>query len=948
MRRTQKPKVRSKRGPVRVPVPLAWRFVFAAVVVYGVLTGLHTGDSYGWTAFADIGEVLAAALATVACTVRAKGVRDRSAGAGKAGAGAQPANPSGCRAPRRIAWPLLAAGVGAWTLGQLSVCIYEVGFDVRVPEPSAADAGFLFGYLLVTGGLLAFVRTPAGFLSRLRGAVEALLIACGFLLCSWSLLIAPVLAGSGPLSFASLVNIAYPVLDAVALGAVFFVALRRRLDPPAGLAVLAVGIILWAVADSSWWYLIESQPTLPSVTPFETGWVAGFVLVAFAAWRSHRPRVWAEPPRDSRLVLALPALPGMGGVTIVLGEWLTKGHISSNDVVLAIMAVFVLLALILLVIVTYENHALTSDLERRVGERTAELHKTERYYRALVQHSSDLIMVLDADLRIRHVSDSSETVFGFEQERLVGRRLEVFGEEAERTLTVALEHLGGTPGRPAPVAWSLVDSSGRRRRAESMVTNLLADSDVAGFVLNTRDDTDRVALEEQLQEQAFHDPLTGLPNRALLGDRAAQAFTRAQRTAGAVAVMAVNLDAFKLINDSLGHAIGDQVLCQVAERLLVSVRPEDTVARLGGDEFVVLMDPAPDGEEVFAMAERLLEVLRTDLPVGEEVHRVTASIGIAIGALPHANFDQLLSDADVALYCVKRAGKDAAQLFEANMNVNARERFRLQTDLRKALDGDELRLYYQAECDVLTGRLDGFEALVRWEHPEHGMMAPDRFIPLAEETGLIVPLGRWVLREALAQAVRWAGEHPHGGDLTISVNVSAVQLRAPSIVGDVGQALRDSGIDPGRVVLEVTESSVIDSSQETIHTLTALKRLGVRLAIDDFGTGYTSIGNLQSLPFDILKVDKSFIDAINDGAHGGELLEAVLNIGRVLSLVTIAEGIEQAGQLETARRLGCDLAQGYLFSRPLPPAQASALISQKALGAGSAAVGALAQAPAGA
>ncbi len=914
--------------------------MFAAVGVYAVLTGVHTGNSHGWTAFADIGEVLAAALATVACTVRAKGVRARYAQALEAGAapGGRPERSARPGPPRRMAWPLLAAGVGAWTLGQLSVCIYEVGFDVRAPEPSVADAGFLLGYVLVSCGLLAFVRTPAGNLSRLRGAVEALLIACGFLLCSWSLLIAPVLKGQTPQSFGDLVNIAYPVLDAVSLGAVFFVALRRRLDPPAGLTLLAIGIILWTVADSSWWYLIETQPTLPSVTPFETGWVAGFVLVAFAAWRAHQPRVWAAPPRDSRLVLALPALPGIGGVAIVLGDWLVRGQISSSGVVLGIMAVFMLLALVLLVIVTYENHALTSDLERRVERRTAELHKTERYYRALVQYSSDLIMVLDADLRIRYVSDSCQTVFGFAGDELIGHGLDVFGEQASGTLTAALERLGTTHGKPAPVAWSLEDSTGRRRRAESMITNLLADSDVGGFVLNTRDDTDRVTLEEQLQDQAFHDPVTGLPNRALLGDRAAQAFTRAQRSAGAVAVMAVNLDAFKLINDGYGHAAGDQVLCEVAERLLVSVRPEDTVARLGGDEFVVLMDPAPDPQEAVALAERLLDVLRHDYQLEDGTHRVTASIGMAIGALPHTNFDQLLSDADVALYCVKRAGKDAVQLFEASMNVNARERFRLQTDLRKALDGEGLTLYYQAECHVETGRLDGFEALIRWEHPEHGMMAPDRFIPLAEETGLIVPLGRWVLNEALGQAVRWAGEYENGSELTISVNVSAVQLRAPSIVADVGGALHRSGIDPGRVVLEVTESSVIDSSEETIRTLTALKELGVRLAIDDFGTGYTSIGNLQTMPFDILKVDKSFIDAINDGAHGGELLEAVVNIGRVLSLVTIAEGIEETGQLETARRLGCDLAQGYLFSRPLPPDEAAALIAGKAPGAAQAAM----------
>ncbi len=261
------------------------------------------------------------------------------------------------------------------------------------------------------------------------------------------------------------------------------------------------------------------------------------------------------------------------------------------------------------------------------------------------------------------------------------------------------------------------------------------------------------------------------------------------------------------------------------------------------------------------------------------------------------------------------------------MNLNARERFRLQTELRKALDGEGLCLYYQPECDVETGQLDGFEALIRWQHPEHGVMAPDRFIPLAEETGLIVPLGRWVLGEAFDQAVRWTRDHPAARPMTISVNVSAVQLKAPTIVADVGEELRRSRIDPALVVLEVTESSFIESSAEIIDTLHALKALGVRLAIDDFGTGYTSIGSLQSMPVDILKIDKSFIDASDDGAHGYELLEAIVNIGHVLSQITVAEGIEQHKQLAMASRLGCNLAQGYLFGRPQPAAEAGILLA---------------------
>jgi diguanylate cyclase (GGDEF)-like protein/PAS domain S-box-containing protein len=908
-------------------VPWPWLCVFAAVGVYGVLTAVHAGISYGWTAFADIGEVLAAGLAAVACTIRARSVHARYAA--RAADVTDPLTPGAgaTRVPRRPAWSLLALGTGSWAVGQLCICVYEIGLGVRVPEPSIADGFFLLSYVLVIVGLLAFVRTPAGRLSQLRGAVEGMCIACGFLLCSWGLVLSSVIAHGGHIDLDGSLNAAYPMLDAVALGAVFFVALRRRRDPPTGLGLLALGILLWTVSDSAWWYITEVDSTPPTITPFETGWVAGFVLVAFAAWRAHQPHPLSKRAYDSRFALSLTALPGTIGVVIVTAKWAVLGHVESNDA-LALMGLFMMLALALLVIVTYENQALTNDLERRIQQRTAELRRTERYYRALVQHSSDLVMVLDADLRVRYVSDSSESVFGFRRDELAGRGLEVFGGEALETLSEALGRLSAVDSEVAPVAWRLTDASGRRRCAESTITNLLADSDVAGFVLNTRDETDRVALEEQMRDQAFHDPLTGLPNRALLGDRASQALVRSHRGASAVAVVVVDLDAFKLINDGFGHRVGDLLLRGVAERLSGAVRPQDTVARLGGDEFVVLMDPAPAlPAETLALAERIQVALREELVLEGVAHRLTASIGVALGAMPHTDFDQLLCDADVALYCVKRAGRDGVQLFEASMNIDARERFALQTDLRKALDGDSLCLHYQPECNVETGQLDGFEALVRWNHPQRGLLAPGKFIPLAEETGLIVPLGRWVLEEALCQAMIWSREHPSAWRLTISVNVSAVQLKSPTIVADVESALGRSGIDPRLVVLEVTESSFIDNSAEIIDTLRALKALGVRLAIDDFGTGYTSIGGLQSMPVDILKIDKSFIDASNDGEHGQELLAAIVNIGRVLSLVTIAEGIERPEQLAIVRALGCNLAQGYLLGRPQPAEDAGHLIA---------------------
>ena len=513
-----KPPLKYRRSEAR-RVPLAWRLLFIAVVLYSVMLLVHTGNSQFWIDVADLGELLAATLAAIACSVRARGVRRRYTALAAAGGGSgQP--------PRRHAWTLLAAGVGLWAVGQLVWCIYEIVLVQRIPEPSLADPFYVAGTIVLIAGLVAFVHTPAGHLSQLRGAVEALCIACGFLLCTWDIVIGPVISGSRPLGLGDYVNLSYPMLDAVALGAVFFVALRRRHDPPARpdaprrgnhpVDALRLGSVVHG-----------RSRTRTARCDNDLGRLGRRILVdRLRRVARAQSQSGAEEPSESRFVLALPALPGLGGVLIVVSAWLVEGKVTSSNVLLGIMVVFMILALTLLVIVIYENDALTGDLEQRVRERTAELDKTERYYRALVQNSSDLIVVLDSDLRMRYVSDACESVFGFPSEDLVGRGLESFGSDAFGALTSALERLAGSHGRSAPVSWSLVDPTGRVRRAESTVTNLLADSDVGGFVLNTRDDTDRVALEEQLQDQVFHDPLTGLPNRALLEDRVSRAFVQ--------------------------------------------------------------------------------------------------------------------------------------------------------------------------------------------------------------------------------------------------------------------------------------------------------------------------------------------------------------------------------------------------------------------------------------
>jgi diguanylate cyclase (GGDEF)-like protein/PAS domain S-box-containing protein len=894
-------------------LPLLWVLSVAALAAFGALVTIHAGNVRGWTAFEDLSETLAAVIACVACASRARTERRGDSVPGTAGQ----------RAWR--AWRLLAYGMGAWALGHIVWSVYEVGLGITPRPPSPLDAALLISSVLVVGGLLSMVSTPAGRLSHLRGAAEGMLIAAGCFLISWCGVIAAVFASSGASRSGQIIHLAYPVLDAVALSGVFFVAVRGKEKLPAGLGLLALGIICVAFSDSAFWYLNALNPSFPRVSPIDIGWVAGFLVITLAATQRQRPRRWTRRLAAGRLAAGLPTVPAVIGIATALVSWWAGRSLGPESVLLSISAALVLLALLLQLIVVYENQALTADLERRVEQRTSEVRATESYYRALVQNSSDVITVFDPDLTVRYVSDSMQDVFGHKPEELIGRRLDAL-TGGSSALTDALRRTMTEVDHVSCVQWDLTDATGRLRHAESAITNLINDPSVRALVLNTRDATDQVELQLQLRHQAFHDPLTGLANRALLTDRAEQALARSTRSGATVAVLLVDLDGFKFVNDSLGHQIGDVVLCEVARRLESLVRSEDTVARLGGDEFVILIDDVSGLEETEALGERICDVLRPRLELPGWNYAVTASVGVAMGSASEVDVNDLVRDADTAMYVVKTSGKDSVQHFAPSMHERARERFSLQADLQAALERSELLLFYQPIHETSDGRLKGFEALIRWSHPSRGLIAPERFIPLAEESGLIVPIGRWVLEHAIGQITAWDLRHQSARALSISVNVSTVQLTAPSLISDVETTLARSGIAPWRVILEITEGSLGTDIERTIEVLGELRKLGVRIAIDDFGTGYASLSHLQRLPVDILKVDKSFVTALGEGGKSRELLEAILGVGQALSLAVIAEGIESQSQMTTLEQLGCEMAQGFLVGKPSPAEVAESLL----------------------
>jgi len=436
---------------------------------------------------------------------------------------------------------------------------------------------------------------------------------------------------------------------------------------------------------------------------------------------------------------------------------------------------------------------------------------------------------------------------------------------------------------------------------------------VAGIVLSAMV---RFGAEDAIRHQALHDPLTGLPNRTLFNDRLEHALERAARSAARIAVMIVDLDGFKNVNDSLGHIVGDALLIAVAERLRTGLRGFDTIARLGGDEFAVLFDELETTDQVEQLAQRILDSLSLPLALGDRDVTIGASIGIAMTDVIDSRSDRLLADADAAMYRAKKEGKGCYRLFETTMHTAAVERMSLEQELRVAIRNGVLTVFYQPIVDTATGLISSFEALARWQHPTRGFVTPNTFIPLAEESGLIIELGRMVLFEACQQAQEWRTAYP-GSDLSVAVNVSSLQLASPGLVADVTGALARADVDPTSLIIEVTESILASESSHVLANLNELRRRGIRIAIDDFGTGYSSFAALTELPIDILKIDKRFIDNLVDDEQGRGFVTAIMQLAQTLNLQATAEGVEHEEQRRALLALGCSHIQGFLFSPPM-------------------------------
>jgi diguanylate cyclase (GGDEF)-like protein/PAS domain S-box-containing protein len=542
------------------------------------------------------------------------------------------------------------------------------------------------------------------------------------------------------------------------------------------------------------------------------------------------------------------------------------------------------------------------------------LRNSEERFRSLVSNAMDAVSVVDAQGRVTYESPSVTAVLGYAPQELLGTNsLEIVHPEDLSRAQQILGEVAATPGGTGAAELRVQAVDGRWLWVDVRVTNLLDDPNVNGIVANFRDVSERKQLEDKLAAQAFHDPLTGLANRLLLVDRVGLALERAVRHHRPLALLFIDLDNFKGINDGLGHELGDQVLRQVGDRFLQILRSVDTASRLGGDEFAILLEET-SLEAAIQVAQRILADFEAPLRLeGHEIY-VNTSIGISSTDEGKETASELLRNADLAMYVAKSNGKGTFAVFEPSMYSDTLETMSLKTDMRKGLQEDEFINFYQPIFSLEGAILEGFEALVRWDHPARGLLSPAEFIPIAEESGLIVELGKQLMSKACARAQRW--RETFSPDLKININLSAKQLRDGDLVPTVLSVLEQSGLPTQNLVLELTENLLMHELEGTLSRIDALRAAGIRIAIDDFGTGQSSLALLRRLPVDILKIDRMFVQSMTAGSNDVTFVQAILNLSRSLKLRTVAEGVETQEQVALLRELGCPSVQGYLFGKP--------------------------------
>lgn len=683
---------------------------------------------------------------------------------------------------------------------------------------------------------------------------------------------------------------------------------ERWPDAPRGSLRLHVRVFVHVAAVTSVVYMSGWGPALGMAFAFSA--LADLQQSGAAAWRA---------------TLGWSVAGCMVGQALVLEGWMPSFLSLSQAQTIGLLGAFVFAIAIRMAgaIGEYKERA-----EALLGEQTAQADRAKddaqrsaAHHRAVVENAAEGILTIDFDAMVGSFNAAAEAMFGWTATEIVGQPVATLVPEDLHDALGEFLATYRSVWHPATQRSNVEIRGVRRDRTEfPMVVSTSAitvDGSATTISAIVRDLSDQKRFEAQLAHQGQHDPLTGLPNRVMLIDRLKQALARVRRHDRMCGVLYVDLDRFKSVNDTLGHTVGDQLLIEAAARIQAAVRETDTVARLGGDEFIVLCEDIDGVHHATDFAQRIIAALQTPFRLGDDDAHVSASIGIAFSVDGTETADAILANADIAMYRAKDTGRSRCELFDETMQQWITSRVALETDLRQALPRHELRLFCQPFIAADTGTIRGFEALLRWERPGFGLVTPDEFIPVAEETGLIVDIGAWVLEEACRHAASWARRWPDKR-LGISVNVSSRQLLSGDILDVVTSALARTGLDPTTLTLELTESTFIDDAISAQTLLRELRGLGLNLALDDFGTGYSSLTYLRAFPINILKIDKSFVHAIGTEQDDTAIVAAVIALAENLGLNVVAEGVENHEQLAILQRLRCPYFQGYLFARPRP------------------------------
>jgi diguanylate cyclase (GGDEF)-like protein/PAS domain S-box-containing protein len=819
-------------------------------------------------------------------------------------------------ARQRTAWRLMTAACGFSAAGE-GLWAIDAHLLGRDPAGGLANLGYLAVYPTV---LVSLMLLPEAIRSRrdwVRFGLEAATVLVGGAMAIWHFVVTPAVGADGPGRLALAISLSYPIGDLLVLLGIAAILLRCPRGPrQRPLLILAGAFVAMMLADLLGSLSLTGATRASGLhdVPYLAAWVL-FVLAVTSELRRLRRDGGSDPEYVIRPVGGLPYVSialGYGLMLVVAWQQAAPGGLFPLIIGGVSLTILVLARQVLAI----------RDTIRLQRERA--LLAADLRFKSVVQHATDLIFLTDEDWTVRYVNPAAADLLGCAPSEIVGECLTGFvhPEDAGDAATRLRDALQDARRTVVHARWRLRRADGTYIETENTCTNLLADEHVRGMLLATRDISDRCALEAQLVHQAFHDPLTGLANRALFQDRVRHALSRRRGDLSTLGVLYADLDEFKEINDTLGHAAGDALLHAVAERLLSFLRAFDTAARLGGDEFAVLIDDIRRHDDVTAVAERIRRSFREPFIIDGREVLASASVGIALAA-PDDTAEDLLRNADLAMYLAKQRGRAQTAIYEPGMQAAALNRLELQEDLKRAMERGELALAYQPIHDLETQALVGAEALLRWTHPTRGPVPPIKFVPIAEETGLIVPIGGWVLRQACADAEGWRARMPDT-PLRVSVNLSGRQIPEPDLAAQVSRALADTGLPPRMLVLELTERTLLQHDDLAISVMHQLKATGVRLAIDDFGTGYSSLSYLQRLPVDILKIDRAFVTRLEEDDEAASLTRTIVTLGRAMSLRTIAEGIETARQAERLRELGCEFGQGYFYGPPMPAADLEA------------------------